>query len=146
MSVSPVPSDYPTLMPYLIVDEPEHLLDFATGAFGGEIIERMEDPEGGVRHAEVRIGTSVVMMGPARPEWPAMPTMLYMYVEDCDDGYARALDCGGASHQEPEDMPYGDRTAAVKDPCGNLWYLATRKENLSAEEMAARMNEPAGNA
>lgn len=139
MSVSPIPAGYPRVMPYLIVDDPQQLLDFGVQAFGAEVTERMEAPDGSVQHAEIRIGDSVIMMGPARPEVPAMPAMLYVYVEDCDADYTRALDAGGTSHQEPDDMPYGDRTAAVKDMCGNFWYLATRKEDLTSEEMAERM-------
>ncbi len=134
-----VPEGYATITPYLVVDGPEKLIEFLTGTFGGEVTERMETPDGAVRHAEVRIGTSMLMMGPAREESPAMPGMLYLYVEDCDADYARALENGATSQQEPADMPYGDRTAAVKGPCNNLWYLATRKENLTSEEIAERM-------
>ena len=146
MSISPIPSGYPRVMPYLVVDDPERLLDFSVQAFEAEVIERMEAPDGSVQHAEIRIDDSVVMMGPSRPEFGAMPTMLYVYVENCDEDYARALDAGAESHQEPADMPYGDRTAAVKGPCGNYWYLATRKEKLTPEEIAERMGTSSENA
>ena len=78
------------------------------------------------------------MMGRAGEEIPVLPGMLYLYVPDTDATYARALQAGATSLQEPTDMFYGDRNASVKDPAGNLWTIATRQENLTPEELAER--------
>jgi uncharacterized glyoxalase superfamily protein PhnB len=91
-------------------------------------------------HAEVIIGDSVIMMGEAGEVNPPVPAMLYLYLEDCDAAYQRALAAGAVSLQEPKDEFYGDRTAAVKDAFGNQWWMATRIEEVSAEELERRAN------
>ena len=99
----------------------------------------MRDPDGSVRHAEVRIGDSHVMMGEAGGEWTPMPAGIHLYVEDCDAIYRRALQAGGTSLREPADQFYGDRSAVVRDAFGNRWSLATYIEDVSDEEMSRRM-------
>jgi PhnB protein len=138
MATRPIPEGYHSITPYLVVEGVARLIDFMKRAFGAEERERMLRPDGSIGHAEVRIGDSVVMMGEARGEHRPMPGTLYLYVEDTDAVYRRALDAGGASVMEPTDMFYGDRNAGVKDPCGNFWYIATRKEDLSSEELQRR--------
>ena len=91
-----------------------------------------------VGHAEVRIGDSMVMMGEASDAWKPMPSALYLYVADVDVAYRRALAAGGTSTMEPMDQFYGDRSGGVKDPAGNIWWIATRVENLSREELERR--------
>ena len=110
---------------------------FLKEAFDAEETERVPGPDGTTRHAEVRIGDSVVMMGTAR-ENPPMPGMLYVYTEDVDTAYSRALKAGGESIAQPENQFYGDRTGGIKDSQGNIWYIATRVENLSEEELRER--------
>jgi PhnB protein len=118
-----------TVTPYLQVERASELLGFVKEAFGATEIFRVADPDGGLRHAETRIGDSMLMMGgsPGMP-FPSMPTSLHIYVEDADAAYRRALEAGAASLYAPMDQPYGDREAGVKDPAGNDWYIATRKE------------------
>ena len=72
----------------------------------------------------VRIGDSIVMVSGAGPREP-MPAFLYVYVDDVDQTYQRALQAGAVALEEPRDVPYGDRRAMVKDPCGNDWQIAT---------------------
>jgi uncharacterized glyoxalase superfamily protein PhnB len=83
----------------------------------------------------------MVMMGEPGPEHPPMPAMLYLYVEDVDAVYRRALGAGAVSLMEPADMFYGDRNAGVKDQCGNQWWIATHKEDVSPEELARRAEQ-----
>jgi len=125
MAVKPIPDGYHSVTPYLLVQAPEKLIDFVKASFGAEEMLRMPGPDGtGVSHAEVRIGDSVVMMGqPA--DGTMMPAAIYLYVADADAIYQRALKAGGESTEEPNDTFYGDRRAGVKDPCGNLWWIAT---------------------
>ena len=138
MSVKPVPEGFHTLTPYLIVESAADLLEFLSRAFGAEEIEKMTLPDGTVMHAQVRIGDSMLMMGTAREEWPAMPGFLHLYVEDADAYYARALAAGATSVQEPKDEFHGDRTSGARDPQGNLWWFATHQEAVPPEEMARR--------
>ncbi|MGH8937106.1 MAG: VOC family protein [Acidimicrobiia bacterium] len=138
MAVKPIPDGYHSVTPYLIVEGADKLLDFLKRAFSAEETVRMPRPDGSVAHAEVRIGDSIVMLGDAGEQWSPMPGMINLYVEDCDATYLRALEAGATSLQEPEDQFYGDRTAGVRDPVGNHWWIATHVEDLSEEEIAER--------
>jgi PhnB protein len=137
-NVKPIPDGYHTVTPYLVVEGVDELIDFLKQAFDAVETERIPGPEGKVGHGEVRIGDSVVMMGEASGEWKAMPGMIYLYVNDTDATYKRALEAGATSVMEPADQFYGDRNAGVKDASGNMWWIATRKENVSPEELRRR--------
>jgi uncharacterized glyoxalase superfamily protein PhnB len=138
MPVKPIPDDYHAITPYLIVKGVARLIDFVERAFDAELVHRTDRPDGSVMHAEVRIRDSRIMMGEARDEWPAMPTTLYLYVEDADAAYARALGAGAQSVHEPADMFYGDRQGGIKDPSGNLWWIATHIEDVAPDELKRR--------
>jgi PhnB protein len=116
---------YRTVTPYLMTVGVPRLIDFLTRAFGATETER-HGSEDGSMHAEVRIGDTVVMMGQGSKDWPPGSAHLYLYVDDCDATYRRALDAGGTPvGREPADQDYGHRTAAVKDPSGNIWWIAS---------------------
>jgi len=133
------PRDHNVVSPYLVVEGAARLLDFMKHTFGAQELHRMAMPDGTVRHAEARIGDTVIMLGEASTEAPVRPAMLHVYVPDADAVYRRALDAGARSLREPSDQFYGDRTGGVQDPFGNQWWMATHKEDVSAEEMARRM-------
>jgi uncharacterized glyoxalase superfamily protein PhnB len=78
------------------------------------------------RPAEVRIGDSLVMVSPTG-ERELFPAFLYVYVNDADSAYQRALAAGAVSLEEPLDTPYGDRRAMVRDPFGNVFQIAHRR-------------------
>jgi uncharacterized glyoxalase superfamily protein PhnB len=137
-NVKPIPDGYHTVTPYLVVEGVDELIDFLKQAFDAVETERIPGPDGKVGHGEVRIGDSVVMMGEASGEWKPMPGMIYLYVNDTDATYKRALDAGATTVMEPADQFYGDRNAGVKDASGNMWWIATRKENVSPEELRKR--------
>ena len=137
-SVKPIPEGAHTVTPYLVVEGIPKLLDFLKQAFGAQERFRMARPDGGVMHADVMIGDSIVMMGEAMGEWKPKPGSLYLYVEDVDAVYQRAIDAGGTKVREPSNQFYGDRTGGVIDPCGNYWGIATHVEDVSHEEMAKR--------
>ena len=139
--VKPVPQGYHSVSPYLIVEGAPRLIDFLKRAFNAEEKERMNGPEGRISHAEVKIGDSIIMMAEATPQYKAMPSSLYVYIENVDMVYKRALEAGGTSVGEPTDQFYGDRSASVKDPTGNIWGIATHVEDVSPEEMQRRMKE-----
>ncbi len=138
MAVKPIPDGYHTVTPYLTVQGVPKLIDFLKQAFEAQELERMTQPDGTIGHAEVRIGDSVVMMGEARDEWKPMPSGIYLYVNDTDAVYKRALQAGATSIMEPADQFYGDRSAGVKDSSGNHWWIATHKEDVSPEELKKR--------
>jgi PhnB protein len=100
-------------------------IDFTKRAFSGREIVRYDSPEGKVMHAKIGIGDSALGVGEANERWYSKPTMIYMYVEDCDAVYRQALGAGAKSILEPKDQPYGDRQGGVEDEWGNQWFIAT---------------------
>src|ERR1035437_3384908 len=122
-SVKPIPDGAHTVTPYLVVEGVPKLIDFLKQAFGAEELFRMARPDGGVMHAEVKIGDSMIMIGEAMGQWKPKPCSLYLYVEDVDAVYQRAIQAGGTSVGEPKDQFYGDRSGGVTDPCGNHWEI-----------------------
>ncbi len=115
-----------TITPYLVVESVSTLIQFLQQVFDAE---SRGDPQyredGSVKHAEVRIGDSVVMMGEPMDEIGPMPAMMYLYVNDCDATYEKALAAGATSVLEPDNYPHGDRYGGVKDPVGNIWWIVT---------------------
>jgi PhnB protein len=138
VSVKHVPDGYHTITPYLMVPDVSVLVDFLKRAFNAKQFDWNVGPDGTVAHASVRIGDSMLMMGAARGSWKAEPITLYMYVQEVDYVYQTALAAGAESVQEPRHEFYGDRTAAIKDPAGNRWYIATRVEEIHPEELQRR--------
>ncbi len=115
-----------TITPYLIVEDVAALIQFLQRVFDAESrgdLSYRED--GSVKHAEVKIGDSVVMMGEPMDEIGPMPAMLYIYVEDCDAVYKNALAAGATQVMALENYPHGDRYGGVKDPVGNTWWIVT---------------------
>ena len=119
-------SDFTAVTPYLAVHRAVELLAFLKTVFGATQTFLQPDDTGGIMHAEVRIGNSMLMLGGSpRMTYPETPAALHTYVDEVDAVYRRALEAGGASIHEPTDMDYGERGASVEDPFGNHWYLAT---------------------
>ena len=139
-----IPDGYHTLTPYLLVDGLPSYLEFLKRAFDAKEDHRSTAPDGTVVHAAVKIGNSMMMMGQPRGEWKASPCMLYMYVDDVDAAYARALQAGAKEIREPRDEFYGDRSGGVQDPAGNQWWIATHLEDVSPAELEKRFQAMAG--
>ena len=137
-SVQPIPDGSHTITPYLVVEGVPKLIEFLKQAFGAQELGRMARPDGGVMHAEVKVGDSKLMMGEPMGDWKAKPCSLYLYVEDVDAVYQRAIQAGGTSVREPSDQFYGDRSGGVIDPCGNYWGIATHIEDVPPEEVTKR--------
>jgi len=139
MAVKAVPERYGSVTPYLVVVGVDKLIAFLGKAFGGECVERIAGPGGATRHAEVKIGDTIVMLGEANERAKDYPATLYHYVPNIDQVHRRAVAAGAKVLTEPTDMFYGDRSGAVIDPCGNFWHIATHVEDVSPEELAKRM-------
>jgi len=143
MSAKPIPDGYHTITPYFAVRDAAKLMDFLKRAFDAEEVDKLAMPDGTVMHGQMKVGDSMVMIGHVPPDanYPLMPAMLYMYVKDADAAYRKAMQAGGKSVMEPIDQFYGDRSGAVEDPAGNQWWLATRKEDLTSEELMKRASQ-----
>jgi PhnB protein len=141
MAVKPIPDGYHTVTPYLTVEGASSLIEFLKEAFDAQETERVVQPDGTIMHAEVTIGDSVVMLSDAMGERKPMPTSIYLYVNDADATYQRALQAGGTSMMEPANLFYGDRHGSVKDPAGNYWSIATHIEDVPREELAKRAED-----
>lgn len=119
MSAEP-PLGFHTVTPRMVVSDAGVAVQFLRAVFGG-IGEVHAD-----RPAEIRIGDSLVMVTSAG-ERELFPTFLYVYVEDADSAYHRAIAAGATSMEAPLDTPYGDRRAMVRDPFGNVFQIAHRR-------------------
>jgi uncharacterized glyoxalase superfamily protein PhnB len=138
MAVKPIPEGYHVVTPYLVLEGTAKVIDFLKQAFDAQETFRMPKPDGTVMHAEVKIGDSTIMMGEASEQHKPMPAFLYLYVNDADAVYKRALQAGATSVMEPADQFYGDRHGSVRDSAGNVWGIATHKEDVSPEELKKR--------
>ena len=137
MKVNPIPDGYQTVTPYLSVKGATQVIAFLKKAFGAEEISVSKGLNGEILNAEIRLGTSMVMVSDSRDHTPR-PGQLYLYVPDTDAAYRSAVAAGGKSLMEPADQFYGDRNAGVEDTAGNQWWIATRVENVSGEEVSRR--------
>ena len=132
------PKQYRAVTPYLTVADAKKTIDFATKVLGAELIFKMDTPDGGIAHAELKIDDSVIMVGQAGGPWAPTPASLYIYVPDVDATYKKAVNAGAKSEREPADQFYGDRVANVVDDNGTRWSFGTHIEDVSPEELSRR--------
>ena len=114
--VKTVPDGYHSVNLFLIVEGAEKLIQFLKQTFGGKVEESVIGPDGRIAHAELTVGDSIIMMADATPKYGATSVHLYVYLENVDLPFKRALEAGASSIQEPADQFYGDRTAGVHGP------------------------------
>jgi PhnB protein len=137
-AVKAIPEGYHSVTPILVVKNAPALIDFLKQTFNAKEKYRMAEPDGTIMHAEVAIGDSAVMLAEANEPRAPMQTGLYVYVEDVDGTFQKAIKAGASPIMQPEDKFYGDRSGAVKDPMGNTWWISKHVEDVSPEEMHAR--------
>ncbi|MEV4111664.1 VOC family protein [Nonomuraea sp. NPDC049695] len=137
-----IPEGYTTVTPWIIGQDTAGLIDYLQKAFDAVELARVLDDEGRIGHAEVRIGDAVVMMFDGASHWPPTPAFLRLYVPDADATHRRAVEAGGTSVTEVTHLFWGDRVGRVRDPFGNLWWIQSRVEQVSPEEMEGRMGDP----
>ncbi len=140
-SVKPIPEGYHTLTPFMMVKNAGKLIEFIKTAFGAKEVSLHRLPDGTIMHAEFQVGDSRLMLAEATDKYPAMSTIIYMYTEDCDSVYQKAIQGGGSSLREPTNEFYGDRSCGIMDPSGNQWWIATHVEDVSPDEMKRREEE-----
>ncbi len=141
---------YQTVTPALTVRNGAEAIEFYKKAFGAEEIMRVPGPDGkSIMHAEIRVGTSRIMLGDEAPSMGCLAPVtlggpggsLYVYVPDVDAAFKQAVAAGAKALMPVTDMFYGDRFGQVEDPSGHRWGLATHVEDLAPEEMARRQRE-----
>jgi PhnB protein len=121
------PANYSTASPYLIVNGADASIDFLKRVFGAVELRRFSDASGRIKHAEVRIDDTVIMLAdPVPPEWPAIPSYVHVYVQDVDATYRKALEAGAVSVQEPAKKQDEDKRGGVTDAGGTTWWIATK--------------------
>ncbi|KQV79763.1 glyoxalase [Massilia sp. Root351] len=147
--VAPIPEGFHTVTPHLVCEGAADAIEFYKKAFNAVEMCRMPGPGGKVMHAQVKIGTSIVMLADDFPEWGSVgakalkgsPVVLHLYVEDVDKAYAQAVAAGGTAKMPPADMFWGDRYGMLVDPFGHSWSIATHKRDMTPEEMDAEMQK-----
>lgn len=136
------PEGYSTVQPWLVTRDTARLLDFISTAFGGQEIARVPTEDEGIGHAEIRVGDSVLLAFDSQPDWPDTPSMLRIYVDDAEAAFDRAIAAGARVVTALDDSAWGDRGGRVRDPLGNIWWVAQRVEDVPPGEIAVRMRDP----
>ncbi len=116
-----------SVTPYFTVHGADRLIDFLVAAFGASIVKESRYDDGSVQHVRLQIGNSLIMLNECTDDYPANKSQMHIYVENADNAYQSALHLGATSLMEPNERPHGDRMAGIEDPCGNVWWLATRQ-------------------
>ncbi len=145
-NVKPIPDGYPIVTPYLTVRDGAKAIEFYSRVFGAKERVRMGAPGGKVGHAELDIGSSLLMLADEMPEMgtrapPTIggsPVTIAVYVENVDATVARAVALGARVVKPVATQFYGDRAGLIEDPFGHAWHVATHVEDVSGEEMARR--------
>jgi PhnB protein len=122
MTNSHIPAKHSAVSPYLLVRDASALIAFLVDAFDGQELTRLERPDKSVMHGAIAIDGSVVMVG-SRDQ--TFQNSIHLYVRNVDDTYHRCLTLGATSINEPTTFPYGDRSAGIRDPFGNAWWIGT---------------------
>ncbi len=149
MAVKAIPDGYHTATPYLIMKGAAKAIEFYKSAFGANEILRLEMPNKGIGHAEIKIGDSIIMLADEFPEmgvkgpeaFGGTPVSILLYVPDVDAMVKQAVAAGAKMERPLKDQFYGDRSCVLVDPFGHKWSLATHIEDVPPEEMSRRFQE-----
>ena len=144
--VKPVPDGYHTATPYLIVKDAASAIEFYKRAFGATERICLVAPDGKVKHAEIKIGDSVIMLADGFPDMgfrsprslEGSAVRILLYVEDVDARFQQAVDAGAKVTRPVQDEFYGDRSGTLEDPAGHVWTIATHQEDVLPEEISRR--------
>ncbi len=148
MKADPIPKNYQQLAPYITVSNASAALEFYKKVFGAKERMCLREPNGRIGHAEVDIGSGLLMFSdpyeghtPTPEKLGGTTLTLSLYVEDVDATIARAVEAGSKVVMPAKDQFYGDRSGRILDPFGHMWNIATHIEDVSPEEMNRRMAE-----
>ena len=146
--VNAIPDGYHSVTANLVIKGASKAIDWYKQALDAQELYRMPGPDGRLMHAEIKIGDSVIMLTDEMPEMGGKgpetlggtPVSLMIYCKDCDTLFTRAVGAGASVRMPLEDAFWGDRWGMVTDPFGHVWAIATRKKNLSLDEMKRAMD------
>jgi len=149
MTPRAVPGEFHTATPYLFVRDGVRAIEFYVRAFGATERLRLAGPGGTLGHGEIRIGDSVIMLADEVPAQGALGPQslggagvaLFLYVEDVDAFFSRAIAAGATVVRPVADLFYGDRVGTLRDPFGHVWSIATHMIDLSRDELLERAAE-----
>ncbi|MFJ8054724.1 VOC family protein [Streptomyces sp. NPDC096142] len=136
------PEGYTTVAPWVVTDDTGAFLDFVTRAFGGEELGRVATEDGLIGHGEIRVGDTVVLAFDRHADWPAMPSLLRVFVSDADATFSRAVEAGGQVVTALANDAFGQRGGRIKDPFGNIWWVVSHIEDVSEADMWKRLQDP----
>ncbi len=134
------PPDYHSMCPFVIADGAQDFVAFLSAALGATERERITRTDGSIGHTEVQIGDSVVMLTDPTDQLPPRPSAFYVYVDNVDETFARAVAAGGVIRSEPANQFYGNREASVLDQSSNIWWITTAVEEVPVAELQARFD------
>jgi PhnB protein len=147
MPVQPIPGEFRGATPMLAIRGAAEAIEFYKRAFGAVEVMRLNDPQGMVAHAEIKIGGALVMLAEEHPDYNRSPQTLggtsvvvMIYVEDVDAVFQRAIDAGAKVVFPLRDQFYGDRSGRLEDPFGHMWIFSTHIDDVPAEEMQRRFD------
>jgi PhnB protein len=146
MPAKPIPQGFHSVTPHLICRNAKKAIDFYQKAFGAEKLRTHLMPDGSVMHAELKIGSSIVMLGEEFPDWKVLSpeslggsgVVLHIYTDDVDALFQKAVNAGCTTLMPVMDQFWGDRYGQVTDPFGHRWSIATHIEDVPEEEMERR--------
>ena len=137
------PKGYHTVTPSLCIAGAAKAIEFYKKALGAEELMRFPGPDGKLMHAEIKVGDSIIMLADEMPDMGAKgpksiggtPVSFFVYGEDVDAAWKRAVDAGAKEVVPLADQFWGDRTGCLEDPFGHQWWLATHVKDLTPEEI-----------
>ncbi|MBA3662221.1 MAG: VOC family protein [Gammaproteobacteria bacterium] len=141
-----IPQGYTELTAYLIVHDASQAIEFYKKAFSAKETMRMEQPNGKVGHAELKIGNARIMLADEYPEMNTRspqsiggtPVGIHLYTKNVDETVAKAVAVGAKLTRPVEDMFYGDRSGSLEDPYGHVWYVSTHIEDVTPAQIRKR--------
>jgi PhnB protein len=147
-AVRPIPEGYHSITPQITCRDAAKAIEFYKNVFGAVELSRMPDPSGKIMHAELRIGDSRLMLNDEIPGMAVAPApaaihshSLFLYTENVDSVYKRAVKAGSRADMQPSDMFWGDRYGTFTDPFGHQWGVATHIEDVAPAEIQRRFEE-----
>jgi uncharacterized glyoxalase superfamily protein PhnB len=148
--VKPIPEGLTSVTPHFILKDASKAIEFYKKAFGAEEVRRLNAPDGKIMHAQLKIGNAAIFVCDEFPECgyeleqqteKNTHVVIHLFVEDVDASFKRATDAGAEALMPPVDMFWGDRYGRLKDPFGQVWSIATAKEELTHEQLEKNMKE-----
>ena len=114
-----------TITPYFTVHDADRLIRFLAAAFDASVVKESRYDDNSLQHARLMVGNSLIMLNETTDDYPVNLSQMHIFVKDADHAYKTAIGLGATSLMQPNDRPHGDRMAGIKDPCGNIWWLAS---------------------